>query len=55
MPQEMKRYISLIKHLCKDSYGYFIVYDISNKESFENVDKWFNLIKENAPQNSDII
>ena len=48
-------FVDIVKEQCKNSHGSFIVYDISKKESFESVDNWFKIIKENAPQNCVII
>ena len=41
--------------LCKSSDGGFIVYDISQRESFENVNKWFEALNNSLPKNSTII
>jgi Ras-related protein Rab-11A len=39
----------IIKQYFKDSSGCLIVYDISNKNSFNQIEKWVNEIKENSP------
>lgn len=39
----------------KDAYGAIIVYDITNKESFKNVDKWINDLKESGDDDVSIL
>lgn len=41
-----ERYKSLTSSYYKDAKGVFILYDITNKESFSSVDFWINDIKE---------
>ena len=46
-----EKYRSLAKMFFKDAAVALIVYDITNKESFEELKKyWLNIIKENGPQ-----
>ena len=45
----------IIPYICQGVHGGFIVYDISQSESFDNVDFWFNVLKESLPENSPII
>ncbi|CAF5086030.1 unnamed protein product, partial [Rotaria magnacalcarata] len=35
----------------RGSHGFIVVYDITSLESFQKIEMWFNLIKENANQN----
>ena len=50
-----ERYSSLFSVFFRDAKGCFIVYDISKKESFDNLNKKFNLIKNIAEfENRDI-
>ena len=44
-----------IKSLCSKCHGGFIIYDISQKESFDNVDFWYSILYENLPEDSPII
>ena len=41
-----ERYKSITKTYYKGAKGAFIVYDITNKDSFKNVDKWIQDLKE---------
>ena len=43
-----------IPRICSKSQGGFIIYDITKRESFENVDKWFRVLRKNL-RNSPII
>ncbi|CAM4892538.1 unnamed protein product [Rotaria socialis] len=36
----------------RGSHGFIVVYDITSLESFQKIEMWFNLIKENANQNA---
>ena len=46
-----EKYRSLAKMFFKDAAVALIVYDITNKESFQEIQKyWLNLVKENGPQ-----
>ena len=50
-----ERYSSLFSVFFREAKGCFIVYDISKKKSFENLEKKFNLVKEMAEkENVDI-
>ena len=41
---------NLIKKYYIDSYGVFIVFDLTNKKSFKNLPKWINNIKDYCPK-----
>ena len=41
-----ERYKSIIKNYYKNARGVFIVYDITNQESFNSIEYWFNSINE---------
>ena len=45
-----ERYRSIVSGYFKDTKGFLIVYDITNKSSFNNIDKWINEIM-NSIQN----
>ena len=47
-----EKYRSLTKIFYKDAGAAILVYDITRKESFEEIQKyWFNQIKDHAPKN----
>ncbi|GMG33906.1 unnamed protein product [Ambrosiozyma monospora] len=46
-----ERFRSLIPSYIRDSNVAIIVYDITNKESFNDVTKWFNVVKEERGSN----
>ena len=50
-----ERYKSITNAYYKGSKGAFVVYDISRKSTFENVDKWINELKENATEDVHIM
>ena len=50
-----ERYRSITTSYYKGSHGCFIVYDITNEESFENVDKWYSETVKTARENVSII
>ena len=50
-----ERYKSITAAYYKGAKGAIIVYDITKKESFKNVDKWFSEIKENGEKNISLI
>ena len=50
-----ERYRSVTRAYYKGSKGAFVVYDITNKNSFENVDKWIGDLKENGDDNVCIV
>ena len=41
------RFRSITKQYFKDSQGLFLLYDITNKETFDNLDKWIYGVREN--------
>ena len=50
-----ERYKSLIPSYVRGAAIIFIVYDISNKKTFNNLNSWINFIKENNTDNSLLI
>ena len=50
-----ERYKSITNAYYKGSKGAFVVYDISRKTTFENVDKWIDELKENATEDVHIM
>lgn len=50
-----ERYKSITGAYYKGAKGAVIVYDITNKESFDNVDKWLKEIRELAGKNVNVI
>lgn len=43
-----ERYKSVVSQYYKKTSGAFIVYDITNRKSFENIDEWLKKIQENT-------
>ena len=41
---------NIIKKFYIDSYGALVVFDLTNKESFDNLQKWINTIKDFCPK-----
>ena len=50
-----ERYRSITSSYYKGSHGCFIVYDITNEISFENVDKWYEQAKKETSKEISII
>ena len=50
-----ERYKSITSSYYKGSHGCFIVYDITNEKSFENVDNWFKQAQKEASKEVSII
>ena len=50
-----ERYRSITTSYYKGSKGCFIVYDISNEKSFENVEKWYEETKKFSDKNISVI
>ena len=50
-----EKYMQLTKIFCKNANGGFIVYDIANKNSFDDIDKWIKLFKESNNMDVPII
>ena len=48
-----ERYRSLVKHYYRGSHVAFIVYDLNNPRSWENVDYWYNQIKDLSTYNQE--
>lgn len=42
-----ERFRSLIPGYLRDSHAIFLIYDITNADSFNNVNTWLDYIKEN--------
>ena len=45
-----ERYKSIAKNFFHSANGVFLVFDITNKKSFENLNKWIEDVKENSPK-----
>ena len=50
-----ERYRSITSSYYKGSHGCFIVYDITNEATFQNVDKWFEQAQKEASKDVSII
>ena len=50
-----ERYKSITTAYYKGAKGAMIVYDVTNQTSFDNVDKWYNEIKDKAAKNINLI
>ena len=50
-----ERYKSITTAYYKGAKGAMIIYDVTNQSSFDNVDKWFNEIKDKAAKNTNLI
>ena len=50
-----EEYFSLLKIFVKNADGCIIVYDITNYKSFENINKYYNIIKETGNEKIQII
>ena len=50
-----ERFRSIVLKNLKNVEGIILVFDVTNRKSFENIDEWLRLIKENIEQNPDII
>ena len=50
-----ERYKSITTAYYKGAKGAMIIYDVTNQNSFNNVDKWFNEIKDKASKNINLI
>ncbi len=50
-----ERYKSITTAYYKGAKGAMIIYDVTNQNSFNNVDKWFNEIKDKAYKNINLI
>ena len=50
-----ERYKSITSSYYKGSHGCFIVYDITNEKTFENVDNWFKQAQKEASKEVSII
>ena len=49
-----ERYQALTKTYFKGANGVLLLYNITNKKSFDNLTRWVNLIKENINTNSEV-
>ena len=45
-----ERYKSIAKNFFRSANGVFLVFDITDKKSFENLNKWIEDVKENSPK-----
>ena len=50
-----ERFRNVTKSYFQSSHGLLVVYDITDKESFEKINFWMKNIKENAPENAKLI
>ena len=50
-----ERFRNVTKSYFQSSRGLLVVYDITDKESFEKINFWIKNIKENAPENAKLI
>ena len=50
-----ERYRSITSSYFRGSHGCFIVYDITNESSFENVDKWYEQAQKEAGKDTSVI
>jgi small GTP-binding protein len=50
-----EKYASLASLYCRDACGCLCVFDVTNKESFDHLDKWLMKFEENALETSIII
>ena len=49
------RFLSITTSFYRGSDGVFIVYDVTNEQSFQHVSKWIDEVKKNAKENAAII
>jgi len=49
------RYKSVISSYFRGAHGFFLIYDITNRESFENIGKWFKDIDEQGSRGANKI
>ncbi len=45
-----ERFRTITKQFYKDAYGAFVIYDITNKESFTKIEHWIKDINDSAPK-----
>ena len=43
-----ERYMAINKNIFQKVQGIIIMYDLTKRSSFENLDRWFNLVSQNA-------
>ena len=45
------RFRAMSKNFYKGSHGMILIYDVTSRETFENIKKWVSIIREEADQN----
>lgn len=46
-----ERFNSLASSYCNGAHGIFVVYDMTNQDSFDDVKSWIKLVDKHAPKN----
>ena len=49
-----ERFRNIAKNYFNTSDGFLLVYDITSKETLEKLDYWYEQIKENAPEHTNV-
>ena len=44
-----ERYMAINKNTLQKVQGIIIMYDLTNRKSFENLERWFNIVSQNIP------
>ena len=50
-----ERYMAINKNIFQKVQGIIIMYDLTKRSSFENLDRWFNLVSQNASNKPKIL
>ena len=45
-----ERFMAVTKQYYNDSHGVMVIYDLTNKDTFEKMNKWIKNVKDNAPK-----